>query len=143
MKLGVNYKPLQTYYHTMNPEELMEEARKAMKMAYAPYSNFKIGSAVLAKSGKVYVGCNIENASYGLSLCAERVAIFKAISEKEDISGVAVVNQSGNSQPCGACRQVILEFNPNADVYFLKNNEIVQTTASELLPEPFLSAYLP
>ncbi len=127
----------------MNPEELMEKAKNAMKLAYVPYSNFKVGSAVLAKSGKVYVGCNIENASYGLSLCAERVAIFKAISEREDISAVAVASESGNSPPCGSCRQVILEFNPNADVYFLKNGELVATIASQLLPEPFLSAYLP
>ena len=62
---------------------------------------------------------NIENASYGLSLCAERVAIFKAISEREGISAVAVASESGNSQPCGSCRQVIIEFNPNANVYFL------------------------
>ncbi len=121
----------------------MEKAKDAMKLAYAPYSNFKVGAAVLAKSGKIYVGCNIENASYGLSLCAERVAIFKAISEREDISAVAVASESGNSQPCGSCRQVILEFNPNAEVYFLKNNELVEITASQLLPEPFVSAYLP
>ena len=127
----------------MNPEDLMEKAKNAMKLAYVPYSNFKVGAAVLAKSGKVYVGCNIENASYGLSICAERVAIFKAISEREDISAVAVASESGNSQPCGSCRQIILEFNPNADVYFLKNNELVATTASQLLPEPFVSAYLP
>ena len=127
----------------MEPEQLMEVARKAMKMAYAPYSKFKVGAAVLAKSGKVYVGCNIENASYGLSICAERVAIFKAISEKEGISAIAIVSESGNSQPCGSCRQVILEFNPNADVYFLKNNVIFTITASQLLPDPFLSAYLP
>jgi len=127
----------------MNPEALMEEARKAMKTAYAPYSNFRVGAAVLGKSGKVYIGCNIENASYGLSICAERVAIHKAISEREGISAVAVVSESGNSQPCGSCRQVMVEFNPNADVYFLKNNEIVTTTASQLLPEPFLSAYIP
>ena len=127
----------------MNPEELMEKAKNAMKLAYVPYSNFKVGAAVLAKSGKVYLGCNIENASYGLSLCAERVAIFKAISEREDISAVAVVSESGNSQPCGSCRQVIIEFNPNANVYFLKNNELITTTASQLLPEPFVSAYLP
>ena len=127
----------------MNPEDLMEKAKNAMKLAYVPYSNFKVGAAVLAKSGKVYIGCNIENSSYGLSVCAERVAIFKAISEREDISAVAVASESGNSQPCGSCRQVILEFNPNADVYFLKNGELVTTTSSQLLPEPFISAYLP
>ena len=127
----------------MNPEELMEKAKNAMKLAYVPYSDFKVGSAVLAKSGKVYVGCNIENASYGLSICAERVAVFKAISEREDISAVAVASESGNSQLCGSCRQVIIEFNPNADVYFLKNGKLVTTTASQLLPEPFVSAYLP
>ena len=127
----------------MNPEELMKKAKNAMKLAYVPYSNFKVGAAALAKSGKVYVGCNIENASYSLSVCAERVAIFKAISEREDISAIAVASESGNSQLCGSCRQIILEFNPNADVYFLKNGELIETTASQLLPEPFLSAYLP
>ena len=127
----------------MTPEELMNMAKESMKLAYVPYSNFKVGAAVLAKSGKVYVGCNIENSSYGLSVCAEKVAVFKAISEREDISAVAVASESGNSQPCGSCRQVILEFNPNADVYFLKNGELVTTTASQLLPEPFVSVYLP
>ena len=109
----------------------MKIAENAIKLAYAPYSNFKVGAAVLAKSGKVYTGCNIENASYGLSICAERVAIFKAISEREDISAIAVASDSGNSQPCGSCRQVILEFNPNADIYFLKNNEIITITVSQ------------
>lgn len=121
----------------------MKKAKNAMKLAYAPYSNFKVGAAALAKSGKIYIGCNIENTSYGLSVCAEKVAIFKAISEREDISAVAVASESGNSQICGSCRQIILEFNPNADVYFLKNGELVTTTASQLLPEPFVSAYLP
>ncbi|MDO9538350.1 MAG: cytidine deaminase [Thermoplasmata archaeon] len=126
----------------MDPEKLMDLARKAMNDAYAPYSGFKVGAVVLTKSGKVFTGFNIENASYGLSICAEMVAIFKAISEKEDLGAIAIASKSGNSQPCGTCRQVMIEFNPNAEVYYLKNGKLVMTTASQLLPESFNAASL-
>ncbi|CCC82524.1 cytidine deaminase [Thermoproteus tenax] len=97
-------------------EDLIAKARDALKNAYAPYSNFRVGAAVLTKSGRIYTGANVENASYGLTMCAERVAVFKAVTEGDrDIEAVAIVSDAGELvPPCGACRQVIAEFNPNA-----------------------------
>lgn len=97
-------------------EDLIAKARDALKNAYAPYSNFRVGAAVLTKSGRIYTGANVENASYGLTMCAERVAVFKAVTEGDrDIEAVAIVSDTGELvPPCGACRQVIAEFNPNA-----------------------------
>lgn len=93
-------------------EKLIEEAIKARENAYAPYSKFNVGAALLTKSGKIYTGCNIGNAAYPLSICAERVAIFKAISEKEyDFVELAVVADTKRPiSPCGSCRQVMSEF---------------------------------
>jgi len=91
-------------------QELVEAAQRAREQAYAPYSDFAVGAAVQAGSGSVYTGCNVENASYGLTICAERVATFKAIAAGErEITAVAVVSQPG-ATPCGACRQVLVEF---------------------------------
>lgn len=99
-------------------DALIQAARDGTVNAYAPYSNFKVGAAVLAESGKVYTGCNVENASYGLTVCAERVAIQKAVSEGERrISAVAIVaGENGIGRPCGACLQVISEFAVSADI---------------------------
>ena len=100
----------------MTPEELVRQALAAMKFAYVPYSGFTVGAALLTKSGKVYLGCNIENAAYGPSNCAERTAFFKAVSEGErEFSAIAVVGgKDGDAAdifpPCGVCRQVIAEF---------------------------------
>ena len=100
----------------MTPEELVRQALAAMKFAYVPYSGFTVGAALLTKSGKVYLGCNIENAAYGPSNCAERTAIFKAVSEGErEFAAIAVVGgKDGNAAdifpPCGVCRQVMQEF---------------------------------
>ena len=103
----------------MTDKELVFEAIEARKMAYAPYSNFMVGAALLTKDGKVYRGCNIENAAYGPSNCAERTAFFKAISEGErDFEAIAVIGadknakpgEFGNAGPCGVCRQVMMEF---------------------------------
>ena len=100
----------------MTPEELVGQALAAMKFAYVPYSGFTVGAALLTKSGKVYLGCNIENAAYGPSNCAERTAIFKAVSEGErEFAAIAVVGgKDGNAAdifpPCGVCRQVMMEF---------------------------------
>ena len=100
----------------MTPEELVGQALAAMKFAYVPYSGFTVGAALLAKSGKVYLGCNIENAAYGPSNCAERTAIFKAVSEGErEFAAIAVVGgKNGDASdifpPCGVCRQVMQEF---------------------------------
>ena len=96
----------------MTPEELVRQALAAMKFAYVPYSGFTVGAALLTKSGKVYLGCNIENAAYGPSNCAERTAFFKAVSEGErEFSAIAVVGGKDEpSGPCGVCRQVMQEF---------------------------------
>lgn len=100
----------------MTPEALVQEAMQAMQNAYVPYSGFKVGAALLTKAGKVYRGCNIENAAFGPSNCAERTAFFKAISEGErDFAAIAVVGGrdgvvTGIFPPCGVCRQVMQEF---------------------------------
>jgi cytidine deaminase len=121
-------------------EILIEEAKKAMQNAYVPYSNFMVGAAVLMKSGKVYTGANIENSSYGATVCAERVAIFKAISEGEtEIKEIAVVTETETpSSPCGICRQVIAEFCDDA-IIFLANTKgnVIETSLKELLPMAF------
>ena len=99
-------------------EELIEKAIKARQKAYTPYSEFKVGAAVLTAAGNIYTGCNIENSAYSVCNCAERTAIFKAISEGEqDIEAVAVVaDQSEPTTPCGSCRQVISEFGNDIEV---------------------------
>jgi len=101
-----------------NLRSLVEAAKKARLNAYSPYSGVKIGAAVLASDGKIYSGANVENASYGLACCAERTAIFKAVSEgNRRIAAIAVVGKSEDfTKPCGACRQVMVEFNPKMKV---------------------------
>ncbi|MGB9695409.1 MAG: cytidine deaminase [Caldisericaceae bacterium] len=121
-------------------EKLIEEATKAMEHAYVPYSNFRVGAAVLMKSGKIYTGANIENSSYGATVCAERVAIFKAISEGEtEIEEIAVVTETETpSSPCGICRQVIAEFSDNAKIILANTKgKVIETSLSELLPMAF------
>jgi cytidine deaminase len=122
-------------------QRLLQAARKAMKHAYAPYSQFKVGAAMLTSKGKVFSGCNVENASYGLSNCAERTAIFAAIAESGpglDIRAIAVVNDQGvPCSPCGACRQVIYEFGPDATVYFQSSKGWKESHITQLLPEGF------
>ena len=121
---------------------LLKAARDAAKRAYAPYSNFRVGAAILTEKGTIFSGCNVENASHGLTVCAERVAIFSAVAheggEKMKIRAIAVVNESGSAcPPCGACRQVILEFGPDAVVIFQGRKGFEEMLASELLPEGF------
>jgi len=121
-------------------DEVIKQAKLARQRAYSPYSRVKIGAAVLTAGGKVYAGTNIENASYGLSCCAERTAIFKAVSEgHRDIVAVAVVGKSEDfTKPCGACRQVMIEFNPKMKVLRRGLDGFsADTTASHLLPEQF------
>jgi cytidine deaminase len=112
-----------------------------MRHAYAPYSEFRVGAAVLLRDGRVFTGCNVENASYGLTICAERNAIFAAVTasgKKPEIVAVAVCNERGvPCSPCGACRQVIAEFGPQATVWYLGANGIVGHTIPELLPDGF------
>jgi cytidine deaminase len=122
-------------------ERLLRAATKAMKHAYAPYSQFRVGAALLTSKGKVFTGCNVENASYGLTNCAERTAIFEAIAQAGpglNIRAIAVVNDQGvPCSPCGACRQVIYEFGPDATVFFQGLKGWKQSHITELLPEGF------
>ena len=123
----------------MTDNELIEIARQYRENAYTPYSHFKVGAAVLAASGKVYGGCNIENSSYGLTNCAERTAIFKAVSEGErEFAALAVIaDTDGPCSPCGACRQVIADFRiPRIIVANLKG-DVKTMTLGELLPFAF------
>ena len=112
-----------------------------MKNAYAPFSNFRVGAAVLTSKGQVFVGCNVENSSYGMTNCAERTAIFSAIAKhgpKLEIRAVAVANDHGvPCSPCGACRQVIYEFGPRAVVFYEGKKGPKQSLVTDLLPEGF------
>ena len=96
-------------------KELMDRAKEASKKSYSPFSRFAVGASVLTKSGKIYSGCNVENSSFGMTICAERCAIFKAVSEGErEILAVAIYSpNSDDCNPCGACRQVMYEFQPD------------------------------
>ena len=120
---------------------LLRAAGKVMKNAHAPYSRFRVGAAILTSDGKVFLGCNVENASYGMTNCAERTAIFSAVAElgpKIEIRAVAVTNDHGvPCAPCGACRQVIYEFGPDATIFFQGANGPKEAHITELLPEGF------
>lgn len=124
----------------MNYHELVEEALKAKEKAYAPYSHFRVGAALQTADGKIYTGCNVENASFGLAICAERVAIFKAISDGcQDFKAIAVVGDSDNfCSPCGSCRQVMAEFAPEMPVIMVGANKDYQVQkVRELIPGYF------
>jgi cytidine deaminase len=125
-------------------QQLLAAAQRASERAYAPFSGFCVGAAILAQSGEVFTGCNVENSSYGLSNCAERTAIFTAVaagalSADRGLVAVAVVHREGAvCSPCGACRQVIFEFGPEAVVIYRgQGGEIVQLKVRELLPDGF------
>lgn len=123
-------------------QTLLSKAREAREYAYTPYSKFKVGAALLAKSGKIYTGCNIENASFGLTNCAERTAMFKAVSEGEkEFEAIAIAAGSTEPWPCGACRQVLSEFAPKMKVLITwgDGNRFDETTLDQLLPHSFLT----
>ncbi|MDD2597569.1 MAG: cytidine deaminase [Candidatus Cloacimonetes bacterium] len=124
---------------TRELSELLLLARKAADEAYAPYSGFHVGSAVKCADGSIYTGCNVENASFSLTICAERNAIFKAVSEgKRDFVAIAIYVDSDKSfPPCGACRQVISEFAPRIPVVYANRDETVESTLDLLLPGAF------
>ena len=122
----------------MSYNELVQKAIGMRSQALAPYSNYKVGAAVLTESGKIFGGCNIENSSYSLTICAERVAIFKAISEGETKFKALSVSTSNAGMPCGACRQVIWDICGNIQVLICDDNSLITKTESiELLPMPF------
>ena len=121
---------------------LMDNAKQASKMSYSPFSRFAVGACVLAKSGKLYTGCNVENSSFGMTICAERCAIFKAVSEGErEILAVAIYSpNTDDCNPCGACRQVMFEFqDEEAGVEIITENmgELIVRKLDEYLPYGF------
>jgi len=120
-------------------KELLQIAQEAAKQAYAPYSGYHVGAALMCQDGSVITGCNVENSSYSLTLCAERNAVFKAISEgKRDYASIAIyVEAEQLFPPCGACRQVMYEFNPQLRVIYANRHETIVTVLSELLPGAF------
>jgi cytidine deaminase len=126
----------------MNPqyEALLAAADEAARSAYAPYSNFQVGAALLASDGRVFKGCNVENVSYGLTNCAERTAVYSAVAaDARRFDAIAIVQSSNNEPcwPCGACRQVLAEFNPDMEVIFRDGQGIKVTPLRELLPHCF------
>lgn len=120
-------------------ERLLKAAKEARERAYAPYSDFFVGAAVLGRSGKIYSGCNVENMSYGLTICAERNAIFNMVSQGErEIAAILIIgNTKKMLPPCGACRQVIAEFSGQDTVIYMcnKKGERQEATVAELLPQ--------
>ncbi len=125
-----------------NKKELILKAIEARELAYCPYSNFKVGAAVLFEDGNIYTGCNIENASFGATNCAERTAIFNAISHGNKVlKEIAIIGDVNNfTYPCGICRQVISEFaeSEKIKIYIVKNeNEYITTTLEEIMPGSF------
>jgi cytidine deaminase len=130
--------------HSLSPaerEQLIEKARQMLERAYAPYSKFHVGCALVTEAGNVYTGCNVENASYGMTICAERSAITAAVAAEGPamkLRAVVVLNSAAMPcSPCGACRQVIFEFGPKAQVIYQGNGALVEATIDQLLPAGF------
>lgn len=125
--------------HFMDDQELIEMAHAAAGRAYAPYSKFHVGAALLGQSGKVFTGCNVENASYGLTMCAERVALGLAVTCGEREFEAIAISVKGGGSPCGACRQVLSEFSPTLRVIMTDENgeSVREMSLGELLPERF------
>lgn len=123
----------------VTPEQLIAIARDVRDRAYAPYSNFPVGAAILMSDGRVYAGCNVENASFGLTLCAERSAMARAVAEgSRDLAAVAVCGPDGVfCPPCGACRQFLAEFSAEAPVFMIDGGEVVSYTLDEMLAHRF------
>lgn len=123
----------------MVEDRLIQKALEAQKNAYVPYSVFPVGAALLTADGEIFSGCNVENAAYGLTICAERSACVKAISEgKKDFIAIAIVGDQDNpTPPCGACRQFLYEFKPDLKIHLIGREEIITFDLRELLPEAF------
>ncbi len=123
----------------VSPQQLIAAAQSARSQAHAPYSNYFVGAAVLTKDGEIIQGCNVENASYGGTICAERVALTAAIAQgKRELHAIAVVTVDGAS-PCGLCRQVMIELGPEMDVYIGDDaGKFRSTTVRALLPDAFV-----
>ena len=123
----------------ISDEELLSLARLAMQRSYSPYSHFKVGACLLAEDGRVFQGCNIENASFGVTNCAERTALFKAVSEGAlAFTAIAIASKTGPAYPCGVCRQALNEFSPDIRVLVTwDDGQVEKTTLPNLLPCSF------
>ena len=124
----------------MTNAELIDKARQAQNLSYSPYSRFRVGAALLCRNGMVFEGANVENSSYGLTVCAERIAVFKAVTAGEkDFAAVAIAGDGpGFTYPCGACLQVLAEFSPGIKVIVTdENNNYHELTLKDLLPQAF------
>ena len=128
----------------MSSTELLGAARRTRERAYAPYSLFHVGAAVETEEGQIITGCNVENASYGLSICAERVALTRAIAEgHRAFRAIAIAGPEGvETAPCGTCRQFMAEFNPDMVVTFTTSDGVTEMTVAELLPRAFTNQSL-
>jgi cytidine deaminase len=128
----------------MKYKDLILEAEKAKTFSYSPYSKFRVGAALLTKSGKIFSGCNVENGSYSLTICAERTAVFKAVSAGErEFKAIAITSDlSDFCSPCGACRQVLHEFSKNMDVILVNGKKTKIYKIKDFLPLPFKDNYL-
>ena len=127
----------------MTDEMLLQTAVNMMERAYVPYSRYRVGAALLGKDGMVYTGCNVENAAYGNTLCAERTALCKAISEgAREFTAIAIAASGSAPFPCGACRQSLYEFAPNLRVLVTWDGNVREAMLSDLLPEGFGPASL-
>lgn len=127
---------------TVSPQEvrdLLQAARRAREQSYSPYSRYKVGAAILSSDGRIFSGTNVENASFGLTVCAERIAIFKGVSEGvRQLKAIAVVSTgSAKAYPCGACRQVIQEFGESSLVIVERKGRVQKVPLTDLLPHPF------
>ena len=120
-------------------KELFKLAKDVAQKAYAPYSNFRVGAALITDTGNIYKGCNVENSSYGLSICAERNAVFNMVANGEQvITEIAIyVDSEKIFPPCGACRQVLAEFGEDIKIYYGNDTGITETTLKEILPHTF------
>jgi len=120
-------------------EALVQAAAAAATKAYAPYSHFSVGAALLTDTGEIFTGCNVENASYGLTICAERVAVFRAVAEGAKSFRALAISVPGAGSPCGACRQVLREFGPYLEILLADEHGILQrkSTLEALLPDAF------
>src|SRR5271154_5144504 len=128
----------------INKRKLVQAAAKACEGSVSPYSKFKVGAALLTKSGEIIGGANVESASYGLTCCAERIALFKALTDgKKNFIAVAVVARcDGGPMPCGACRQLLSEYAPGAKIFITDSDDlktVKEFTVQELLPKPFVT----
>ena len=121
-------------------EALVQAAIDVRQRAYAKYSNFLVGAAILAADGNIYTGCNVENSSYGLTICAERAAVFAAIAAGQQRFQLLAIATAGGGTPCGACRQVLAEFAPELQILLIDINQprpIVEVNLRDLLPQAF------